>query len=615
MIRKSALVVILVVASLIGAFSFLLGNAFIEDMIESYLSEKLDTEVEIEGLDIDLLDMTVGFERLYIEDAVKKDRFLAQSGAANFDVYGLQLLAKKLVVNEMTLNDLVIETEASHRPATEKEPASDGPEITIDQLSENLPELDLDLLAEELDIDEYVHPERLKSLQAINQAETSSKQKIAKWQETLDQAQFDEKISKIRNDANRLQKSKPNAIPEYQKTLNDLQILKKRTEDTHRDISLLNRNARQDLNAASSGFDSIRSLTEADIKGAEKLANIKEINASHIGMMLFGKEAVERFRQVKTYLEVARGFFGTRKKEERERGTGRYLTYPVNTTVYPRFLIQQLQLNGQLTKDNQAQVNWAGTVSDITSQQSVIDKPTVFAFSGDKIGTPARYRVQGVFDNRDHKGMYTVSIIGTDLKLDKVNLKEGDKSWPSYMSSEDSELTVTMTLEQNTLNGSVLLLAKSVQFAFSSPENSSLSETDRAIRETFRDLKQVEMRSSIKGSLSDPDFSVSSNIDDILSKRLDRLVGQKIAEARAAIRQRIESQVSSRKKQASQRINSQKQQLFSRLNRLQAQIDQQKQNIEKQITQNRRKMDHAVDSQKRSLEKEGKKKLENLFNN
>ena len=604
MIRKSALIVIAIVTVIVAFFMFVLGDSFVEDMAEFSFGKILKTEVEIDGLDIELASTNAALDSITIKDPDNLSVDLTKTGSAEFDLIGMQLLAKKLVIKEMSLNDVVIDSEMKKLDRS-KEINKDSVEASVGKLADNLPELDLNVLAKELDIDEYVHPEKLKSVQAIKKAEKEGKEKIDFWDDKLNTITIDKDIKQIQKEANRLRRAKLKTVFDYQKAIEDLKKLEKKTKRTIKEINDLNKKANEDLKFVSTNYSEIKRLTEEDIKGAEKLANIKEINAKHIGMMLFGREVVTRYEQAMGYLETARGFFGERK-EKPKRKEGRTISFPITSKVYPEFLIEQLNINGRLTKNAQPTINWAGLVKGFTLEQDISGEPTVFNLTGDEIGKPTKYNVEGVFDNRGETDVYKMTLKGTQLELKQVELKKDDKTWPSHFSSKDAELTVGLTLNQVTMEGSILLVANSIQFGFANTQTKGLSETDRAVRETFEDMKSVEIKSVIKGKLDDPQFSVSSNVDRILAKRLDDMVGKKIKEARAKIRNNIEGQVNRQRKAADSRLNKEKQKVLKQVNAYQEQIKRERKKLEKRVKEYERK-------QKKALEDEARNKLQQLF--
>lgn len=604
MIRKSALIIIGIAAAVAAFFIFVLGDSFVEDLAEFSFGKILKTEVDIDGLDIELASTTAGLESISIKDPDDLSVDLITTGSAEFDLIGMQLLAKKLAITEMSLNDVVIDSELKKLDRS-KDIDKESVEASVGKLADNLPELDLDVLARELDIDQYVHPEKLKSIQAIKKAEKEGKEKIAYWDDKLKTTTLDKDIKQIQKDADKLRRAKLKTIFDYQKAIEDLKKLETKTNKTIKEVNELNKKANEDLKFVSTNYSEIKRLTEEDIKGAEKLANLKDINAKHIGMMLFGREVVAQYEQVMRYLEIARGFFGE-KEEKPKRKEGRTISFPVTSKVYPGFLIEHLNINGQLTKKAQPMISWAGSVNGLTLEQNISGEPTVFDISGDEIGKPTKYHVQGVFDNRGETDVYKLALKGTQLELKKVDLKKGDKTWPDHFSSKDAELTVELRLNQVTMEGTVLLVAKSIQFGFAGNQTEGLSETDRAVRETFEDIKSVEIKSVIKGKLDNPQFSVSSNVDRILAKRLEAMVGKKIREARATIRNNIEGQVNRQQKAADNRLNRERQKVLKQVNTYQEQIKAERKNLERRVKEYEKK-------QKKVLEDEARKKLQNLF--
>lgn len=610
MIRKSALIVIVVIAVLCGIAVFFLGNSFVEEIAELSLEKGLNTKVEIDSLNLNPVQMSVTFDSLNIQAEGGKNA--VNTGSATFDVIGMQLLAKKLVINEMTLNDVAIDSEAKlpeRQEASSDSDSAESIEISVEELTNDLPELDLDVLSQEFDIDEYTHPEKLESIKAIKKAQQEGNKKIAYWNDAIDNGHIEKEIKQIQSEANAIRKIKIKNISDLKTAIKALDQLRNKAINVEKEVKKTHSKANQDLKFITEGFGDIKALTEKDIKNAEKLANLKDINASHIGMMLFGKEAITKFEKAKGYLETARGFF-SEKEESPKRKEGRIVRFPVVTTVFPQFLIQKLTVNGQLMEKEQPQTNWSGTVYNLTREQDLMGLPTSFDISGNEVGKSSKYLITGVFDNRDDKEIYDFTLKGTELELIQVELRKGDKTWPNYMSSKDVELTINLTLKKDKLNGSILLLAKSVQFSFSGKKNKKLNEIERAVRDVFEDMKCVEMRSTVEGLLSNPSFTVSSNLDDMLTKRLNDLVGAKIKQARNEIKNRIVTQTNGAKKEAESRLKAERQKVLAQMNRYRSDIERQK----KRIIQLRKNAEKKQKQELNRLKKEAKAKLQAELN-
>ena len=191
--------------------------------------------------------------------------------------------------------------------------------------------------------------------------------------------------------------------------------------------------------------------------------------------------------------------------------------------------------------------------------------------------------MQGVFDNRSENNVYNFSLAADKLELNQIELKKNDNTWPNHFSSNDSNLTLSIKQTKDELEGSLSIFAPAVKFAFVEKKKSDLSEVDLLIRDAFADLNHVKLTSSISGKISDPVFQVSSNIDDILAKRLHDLVGKKIQQVKTQIRNKIEGYVSSARNDATSVLNGEKQKVFAKLNTYQQRINKQKAEIENQI--------------------------------
>ena len=622
MIRKSVFVIILIVCLLISGSVYLFIDKLILNLTETVLEKYVQIDVVIEGLKTKMTDLEVSFEKFQIKDPNNNQRNLVDTGPARFDLFGMQLLAKKVVINEISLHAIRLDSDfdkiqstavSADQPVTPEDQEQDE-SPSLESLSQNLPEINLDSILQELDVDKYVHPEKLKSVIAIKKAENEGQEKIAYWNSVTKNNNLQQDISQIQIDADRFRGKKISTLRDFQIAQKEWASLQTRIIKTRKAVDRLHRQATEDLGFVRINYDQITPLMEQDYEGAKDLAKLKDINAANVGKLLFGQEVVNRYQQVTRYLNLAREFFGDDKKKKVVKNTGRDAEFPVRTMVYPAFFIKNMMVDGHMVDEGLNPLyNLSGTITDFNFDQKISQKPTVFEIAAKDVKKGAVYVIEGSFDFTGDDYKNSIFISGSQLRLIDIELKREGGVWPTSMNSKDADLSVRLVLTEKTLDGEILLTAKSVKFAFM--PKTKTGQLGEIVREIFEDFKSLHIKSTLKGKLSDPEFSVSTNIDSIITRRLNKLVGRKLKEAQDKIRKRIQGEVDKQRNAATERINQEKAKVLKRVNSYKAEVRKSENQARAQVAAYQAMIKRELEKQKRELEKQKKKAEEELKRN
>lgn len=605
MIRKSALILLGGVALIGGAGYFFLNDSIVEGLAESAVQSGFAGEVRIDGLELRPGDMSVSLERLLIQDEQEPWKNMLETGHAQFDVLGMQLFAKKLVIKELTVEGLMLgkaregESIATYdgKPLVIKEEALAAPAEAQEEGSEmEMPKLDLDALSQELDIEAYTSADQLKSVRQYELAKKNADERAEKLSQRSDQLEKD--FKKFQADAKAAQKLKvksPDDLKKAQEALKNLQDEAKRLQT---EASQLQKDAKSDYAASKADFQKVEQMGKEDVKNVQKLAKIADLDASQIGKILFGESSMAQFEEILGYLKMARKFASKPEEDKpKPRGVGRTVTYPVTERVYPGLLVEKTLFSGNAI-DDEGQIDYhvKGELTDLTSDPKALKKPTLLQMTATHPDDGSEYKVTGSFNHVGEKGLDRLKIQGTGLKMSDVSLGQSSKRMPQKLTAKEAKVTMEMVLHGNDLEGEIRLTAMDAQFLFAEATG-ELSETDQAIRGVFSDLKRINLVAKATGPLNSPHFSISTDLDDKLSKRFDRILGKKLAEAKKKIKDKIEGQYKEKKQEAEAKLNQQKAKLEAKAKKLQDQLKQQQNKLAKSLKEQQDKLGDQLKDQ------------------
>lgn len=643
MIRKSALIVVGVVAVCVGLSTWLIDDLLVAWTAESVISKLTHAEVKIRGLDIAPLDMRVAFDKVQLQDSESPWKNMLEAGPADFDVKGMQLFAKKLVVDEMTLTNLTFgklrpgqtpppppspeEAAAAQEEQQQQEQAQAAEEAktsekkkkdTVDSLkkglgkvSGNLPVVDLGSVTKKLDVEKFVKPDKLASVVAVNQASKDANEKSVYWNKRMADTPLPRDLQQIQVDYDKVKAGGFNTVPQAQATLQSLDALNKRMASARKEYNDLSQGSSRDFAAVRKSYNEVNRLVDQDVADAKKLAKLGDINAKEAGKMLFGGPVLQKFKDVLGYMAMARRFMSSGEPRPKpKRRAGHTVVFPVTSRAYPALFIKKAMLGGSiLDEEGNPTLDLSGQVLNIASSQKVYGQPTTLDMSAVNHGQGTAYQVNGLFDHRNEVALDTLTIKGSGLKLGDIALrKDPDGVWPESLTAPESDVDVKASLTGEMVNADIVLTAKQVKFMFAplAAGDAKNREMSNAMREMFDDFRSIQMKATLSGPLNDLQFNVASNVNDALSKKLNQMIGKKTKEADERIRKAVNAQVEAKKAELEKSMKSQQAQVEAKLkqqadamNVLQKQIDGTKAEAERKG--------------KAQVEDKAKKALEGLF--
>ncbi len=644
-IRKQAIIVILVVAVLAGAIFWFVKDGMFGRAVEYTLESMFGAKAEVSGLKLDLMDTSARFKGVRIADAEDPWFNLVDVGPAEFSVLGMQLFAKKLVIDKVTVDQLAFHTKresSGELPMTAQEKAEKAAEKAAEEkakkenadkdvmtqlkegagkLKETMPGMDLDALTKELDIERLVDPKGLASVRALEETEVKAKESYATWDKRIKENTWQQDFKKLEQQVDTVSKVDYKDVVALKKALDQAKQINGDAQKLQSDISTTQKQAQQDYDSLQKAVKNAQDMTDADVKAVRNLANLGSLDAKETGKILFGSAMMERLQQGMHYLAMARKFIANDEAEPEvpPRRYGRDIRFPVTSRIYPKFLIKTAHLSGVLSQDKpQESLNYSGTLTGLTSSARLYGEPTLLDMKMVRTDGKA-WQVNGDFDHRQKVAVDRLLIKGQGMDLGAVDLKNKEGSMmPQRMDTGAADVDVNMVLRGEYLDAVMLVDARKVTFAFPaklSGDTRTKRDLEQNIRELFKEFDHVTLKTVIKGPLDNPDLSVSSNVDKLFAARMKALLGKRMAEAEAKIRAEIDRQVKAKRAQVEQevqkvrnRVESEVGKYKDKLAKVESTLKSKQAEIDKQIE----KLKKEADKRKKELEQKAKDQLKNL---
>lgn len=614
--RPKGIIGALVILLLLAGVLYFFADGLIEHGIESAGESVIGAKVEIDNLKVSVTDLAISWDRLQVANPNDTWKNLFETSRLSFDMEAAPLIRKKLVINDVTITDIRV---GSRRDSDGKIDRPEGaPPGLVQQATESLdrqlrqaPILNVGALKRKVNVDSLMQTFDIQTVNRLQQARAQSDSVFQKWQNRI--ADFDPKqdLQEVEADINSLQnqdmsnlQNLASAVDKSKRVLSTLKGIKQQLDSNRKMVS-------DDITAASARLASVNNWIAEDFEAVKAKANLGDLSPQNIGKMLFGDvvvrptiQTLEYVALMRKYMPVAKKMLAAGKVEKPARLKGQDIRFPL-LNGKPDFLMKHLLLSGATNAppEGEPAFRLEGEIAGVTTQQKVYGKPLTFALNALLPGSKA-YDVTGEIDHVGDIPSDRFAIKAQGVKLRNLSLP--DRPYlPSTVVAERGNIGAAFDLVGTRLNVQVKFSATPVRFQFAE-ENRRDDAIGRISRSVFDSIESLSFSAAIVGPLDQLELKVSSNVDDVLARKISALVGESVKQAQNEIRQRIEGVVEPKKQEILAFVSGQKGQIMARFDAYQKQVDNRlavvnarKQEIEDKIAAKKKEgLDKAKDKLK-----------------
>ena len=545
--RWKAIGPLLLLFGILGVLAWIFAEPVARETTEEASSELLGTQVDLGKLDLLPRQASVDLRALQIADPFVLTRNLIEAAEIRLKLNPVALAEKKIVIEHLSLRGMRFGTQ---RKTPARPPSGNGfaPQMyrAVQQWANqfNVPLLSLTPIdtIRQLALD----PTQLTTIkQAQNVlARTDSTRKAL--EQGFQQLDVGPTVDSARVLVQRLSATDPKklgmegtrqAIQSVQQALRELEAAKKRVE-------ALERNTRTAVDFLGQGVELVNQATQQDFAFAKSLLKLPTFSAPEIGNAFFGKVSIERFKQAVYWAELAQKYMPPgllprpRPGPQRLRAAGSTIEFP-KAQEFPRFLLERGSIDFAIGGTSAVRGAYAATVQGLTSTPALYGRPARIS---------ARRRAAG-------SGLASIDIDAVINHIsarthDSVDARLGGIKLPSFdlpgvpfrvaPGAGSSELAFSMRGSQ--LFGRWAIRSNQVSWLADSAGH-PLNDLERVVWRVISGLNDLDVVAELRGSLSSPRLSVSSNLDRAIAQRLKAVIGEEVARAERMVRAKVDSLV------------------------------------------------------------------------
>lgn len=550
---------------------------------------------------------------------------LVQIDKIHFDLLWDALLRAKFVVNLASIDGIQVyaprKTPGKLLPKPPPEPPSkNGNSMaskTLNELEDNVlaqtkETYNQNVLGDVAQIVEGTDPnkqlksiqENLKSDQYIKDLEKELADKKQKWQEQFNKLPKKQELEGLFARAKAIKIDTKNPL-QAAKDIQKLQSIIKEGDQIIKNFNNTSNTLTHDVSSFQSQIKGLDKMIENDVKDLQTRFKIPQIDTGDFSKALFSRMFESKLAGFQKYIAIAREYMPPKKTEEqkkeaeasqlipRKRGAGKTFRFPV-AKGYPLFWIKQIRISSKASPNNEFSGNLTGKVTDITSNQSLVGKPTMAVLQGD-------FPKQEIFGinailTMDHRTTESYDKLEANIAQYPLAQKKLSDSndVKFYLNSAEGSSKLNGVLKNNQLYFSINSEFKKPQYLIEAKSNTVRD----ILRGTADGIPVIQVNALASGPWSHLSWKLNSNLGDEISKGFKKQVQAKIDEAREKLKNLVND-----------KINTQKQNLMKNFEGVQSQYNQQIAKVRGELNKAKGDAQKEVNGQSQSAKKSSQDKL------
>ena len=636
-IRWNAIVPFIIICALFYVYFFFFFDAHMKSAIEWGGYKALGSEVNIGQFKSSFLKGNVQISKVELTDSKQPELNSIELSDIRFDVNWDALLRLKLVVQEIAVEGVQFRSKRAHigkvAPPPPPSAEDNGPSFTSQLQDKALNKLEKENKTNVLsDVSEFMKTgkfdDQIKNLESQMASKKLLEDMNVKW--TQKKTDWDGKIKALPSgkDLNALKdrfnkvKYKDFKTPqELQASLTELDAVVKEVDAKNKQIQDVKSQLETDLKGLDQDYKNLDAQIKKDVDTLKSRFKIPKIDAASFAKALFMEYLTPITQKVDRYKKLAEKYLPPKyakmvkgEKADLEKADDSIQPHPREKGVtyefpivngYPMFWIQKLRISS--TSNARADYgDFKGIISDITSNQKQIGRPTTLDIKGDfKSMNVSGIKVFAELNNTKPESVVKFTMGVGSYILNNLSLMQSKDGEISIPSSNTSLLATGEIVDFKQYDMKFKNEFNNVDFKVSTPDK-TITEV---LNQTLSAVKKFDLEVTAKGEIKNLDIDIRSSLGGDLQRSFEKLLQGKIAEANEKLQKSINDEIGKLKTQVQTQTDAIKNQAQGEINKVQSQLNDQKKLAEDKV--NAAKKD-AENQAKGKIEDEAKKKLDEM---
>jgi uncharacterized protein (TIGR03545 family) len=530
--RWRGLIPFVVITALIAVFWFLLVDGYIERLIEKAGTAAVGAKVELDSADLSLFPAGLTLMRLQVTNPDEPMRNAVEVKRIAFTMDAAQLLMRKAIINEMSVEEVRLDTPRKTSGAIKE--AEKAKPVEAIKAKLEIPSFKLP------DVKELLEKEELETLRLASTLREDIEKEKEAWKGRLEELPGKEKIEGYKKRIEEL-KSAGKGITGALGAAAGVQELKKDIESDINQIKDAQKTYKEEFNSIKQRVSDAAKAPERDLKRLKDKYSISPEGFSNATQALLGGKVAAYIRKADLWYARLKPLM----ERARERGEGPETVKPVRAkgldvhfrehNPLPEFLIKLINASVSLKAGD-----ISGKVKNVTNEQHVIGVPLSFDFSGEKLKDMQSVSLDGSIDRvRPKKPRDSANLEVMGYRVSGAVLSDSE-DLPVNMKEGEVDLALSAALSGRALDAKATGALKTLSLSAGRE-----GETDRlmqSIASIIEGISELKLAVKVTGTLDDYDMDISSDLDRVLKGALSKEVERQAAiwsgELKSAIKEK-----------------------------------------------------------------------------
>ncbi len=622
LIRWGAVAPFTIFIALVWLYFALFFDSNLRHAIEHFGTNANGAEVDVGHLHTSFWSASLDIGNIEVTSVEDPTKNKIQIGSIKWKMLWDALLRGKVAINEAAITDIMVGSTRKHpgRVLPPPPPPPPNQESQFDKLKQQT----LDNAQKEFsqnilgDVAGFLKGGDAGDQLKIAEGSLKSKARIEALQKELDgkQKEWNDRLSKLpqQKDFQALQDriktvktSGFNNPQEVQQSIQQLNDILKDANSKFGEVKATSDALNGDLNKYQGAYKEVDGLVQQDIKDLEGRLKIPKIDTESLSKMLFGPKLLARVKQAEFYMNKARQYMPAKKSADakaapptpvaHERSKGK--TYAFGRLhAYPLFWLKLAKITSK-SSGAEYSGDLEGQITDLTTDQPIVGKPTVATFKGD-FPKQQIFKVDGevIIDHVTDVAKESVSLTVGQFPVAHQMLVDSNDVHLGF-DKADGATTLKVELQDN--NVSINSNSAFQNIAYQATAQPPL--LGEMIKNIVTDVPKVTVDAKAAGSWTDLKFNVDTNLARELQKGFEKQLQLKIAEAKAKVQKLIDEQIAPEKAK-----------LTAQYNKIQDQVKGALKSKEDEANKAKSSVDSAKDSATKGQQKQLEQKGKDLLN-
>ena len=537
-IRWKGLIFFFCLAVLFSLIWFVFTPVFVERMIEKYGTDIVGAKVELDDADLTFLPLGFVLKHLQITNPDEPMTNAVEVADIGFSLDGLNLLRRKVVIDEMNLDQVQINTPRKNSGAIRKKPRgiSDDLKKRKDKTL-FLPSLKIP------DVNEILEKENLVSIELIRTLDSDIKAEELKWKRILNEIPDKEKLNEYKKRIKKIKSSKKGGLSSILGGMSEAFEIKKDINNDLKQIQNAHREFETSLASFKKRMDEAKKAPLEDIRRLKAKYSVSRNGLGNLSRLILGPKIGEWIDRALFWYEKIKPALRRAKKDKKTghetvkpmRGKGINVVYKENSPL-PDFLIRNINASVKLKAGN-----IVGKIKNITTGQDILGIPLTFIFSGDNLKGVQSAEIKGTIDHIvPTKSKDTLNMRIKGYQLQDMNLSD-QQEMPLTLKEGLMNLTLNSQLKGEAVKIKTVANFESVKFTIRGKKADSLFA--QTISSTLSGITRFSLMVDITGTIDNYETDISSDIDQIMKKAVGNLVKKESASLERKLRSAVYAKV------------------------------------------------------------------------